>query len=312
MSLMHSMVNLSLKHGKRTYDPQHPADYPAARATELQQNKFAQAPRSVRITADTVNGVSVEWLTKPENPADKITLYIHGGGFVVGSVKTRRSFTGYVADKLKYNILAVEYRLAPEHPFPAAPEDCFAVYKGLVQKYASKNIVVLGESAGGNLVLALLLQIRQAGLPQPAAAICISPCVQFDTVFPSYTKNAPVDHIVANLSEEVIDVYLNSHDASKLKNPMLAPYYGDFTGCAPIYLWASTSEILLDDSVKLYKKLKKASHPCNLYLRDGMMHTWMIIPFFPEATQDLKRMKHHLDDAFSGVFQAESDIVHLK
>ena len=86
MSLMHNIVNLSLKHGKRTYDPQHPADYPAARATELQQNKFAQAPKSVLITADTVNGVSVEWLTKPENPADKIILYIHGGGFVVGSV----------------------------------------------------------------------------------------------------------------------------------------------------------------------------------------------------------------------------------
>ena len=76
MSLMHSIVNLSLKHGKRTYDPQHPADYPAARATELQQNKFAQAPKSVLITADTVNGISVEWLTKPENPADKIILYI--------------------------------------------------------------------------------------------------------------------------------------------------------------------------------------------------------------------------------------------
>ena len=78
MSLMHSIVNLSLKHGKRTYDPQHPADYPAARTTELQQNKFAQAPKSVLITADTVNGVSVEWLTMPENPADKIILYIHG------------------------------------------------------------------------------------------------------------------------------------------------------------------------------------------------------------------------------------------
>ena len=76
MSLMHSMVNLSLKHGKRTYDPQHPADYPAARAAELQQNKFAQAPKSVLITADTVNGVSVEWLTKSENPADKIILYM--------------------------------------------------------------------------------------------------------------------------------------------------------------------------------------------------------------------------------------------
>ena len=311
MSLIHSIVNLSFKKGKRVYDPQQPPDYPAARQQELRQNRFAQAPRCVQIRESVMGNVPVEWLTKPQNPKDKTILYIHGGGFVVGSVKTRRSFTGYVVNKLHYNVLAAEYRLAPEHPFPAAPEGCFAVYRALLAQYAPQNIVIIGESAGGNLVLSVLLQIRQAGLPQPAAAICISPCVQFDTAFPSYSKNAASDNIVSNISDEIIASYLNSHDEQAVKNPMFAPYYGDFTGCAPIYLWASTSEVLLDDSVKLYKKLKKSHQPCNLYLRSGMMHTWVIIPYFSEATQDLKRMKHHLDDAFSGVFHAESNIVHL-
>ena len=312
MSLMHSIVNAALKRGKRIYDPNNPADYPAAREKELQQNKHAQAPKSVSIQESAVAGVPVELLTKPQNPADRIILYIHGGGFVVGSVKTRRAFTGYVVDRLGYNVLAVEYRLAPEHPFPSAPEDCFAVYRELIGKYDPKKIVLLGESAGGNLVLATLLQIKTAGLSQPSAAIWIAPCVQFDEAFPSYQSNEKTDAIVANLSEEVFDKNLQSRDPTKAKNPLLAPYYGDFSGCPPICLWASTAEILLDDSVRLYEKLKRVGHPCNLYLRNGMMHTWTIIPYFPEAKKDLKRIKTQLDDAFAGIFHAEPDTVLLK
>lgn len=159
-------------------------------------------------------------------------------------------------------------------------------------------------------MLATLLQIKEAGLQQPAAAVCIAPCVQFDEVFPSYTENAEKDAIVANLSEEVFDMYLQSKDNPQ--NPLFAPYYGDFIGCPPIYLWASTVEILRDDSVKLYEKLRKARHSCNLYLRNGMMHTWMIVPYFPESKKDLKRLKAHLEDAFSGKFLLEDDIVRLK
>lgn len=312
MSLMHCIVNRALKGGKRVYDPGSPLDYPAARAKEVAQNRNAQAPKSVHIEQGALAGVPVEWLTCPSNPSDRVVFYIHGGGFVVGSVRTRRAFTGYLASRLGYNVLAAEYRLAPESPFPAAPEDCFAVYRELMGKYAPEKVVILGESAGGNLVLATLLQIKAAGLPQPAAAVCIAPCVQFDAVFPSYLQNAEKDNIVANLSREVLDVYLSSHDRNLVKNPLFAPYYGDFTGCSPIYLWASTAEVLLDDSVKLYEKLRRANHPCNLYLREGMMHTWMIIPYFPEARKDLKRMKSHLDQAFAGTFRQEPAVVFLR
>ena len=311
MSLIHSIVNICLKAGKRVYDPPNPMNYPAARAREVVQNKNAKAPRSVKIKEGTMGGVPVEKLTTPQNPTDRIIFYIHGGGFVVGSVKTRRAFTGYVASKLGCKVLAAEYRLAPEAPFPAAPKDCFAVYQELLKKYAPNKVVILGESAGGNLVLATLLQIKEAGLPQPAAAVCIAPCVQFDERFPSYTENAQRDSIVANLSEEVFDMYLQSHDIVLAQNPLFAPYYGDFTGCPPIYLWASTAEILRDDSVMLYENLRQADHPCNLYLRDGMMHTWMIIPYFPEARKDLNRLKTHLEDAFLGRFRQEAGIVRL-
>ena len=136
------------------------------------------------------------------------------GGFVVGSVKTRRMFTGYLADRLGYNVAAPEYRLAPEHPFPAAPQDCFAAYRVLLNQYAPKRIVLLGESAGGNLVLSVLLQIKDAGLPMPAAALCIAPCVQFDQVLPSHTENRETEAMVDNLSGEVFDVAVDLRPGS--------------------------------------------------------------------------------------------------
>lgn len=312
MSIIHFIVNCTLKKNKRIYDSKNAKSYPAARAAEVEQNKGVRIPKSVKIEETTLGGVPVEWLTVPKNPTDRIVMYIHGGGFVVGSVKTRRAFTSYVVETLGYNVVAAEYRLAPESPFPAAPEDCFAVYKALLNSYDAKHIVLVGESAGANLVLATLLQIKAAELPQPAAAMCLTPCVQYDTVLPSYRENAEKDAIVANHVEEMLDMYFRSHDEQQIKNPLFAPYYGDFAGCAPIYLWASTAEILRDDSVMMYKKLRKENHPCNLYLRNGMMHTWMIIPYFPEAKKDLMLMKKHIEDAFAGRFEQEEKVVYLK
>lgn len=312
MSLMHSIVFYFCKKGKRHYEPGRTQDYEASRLSELRQNRFAQAPRSVRIEERRLGGVPVELLSRTGNPYDRVVLYIHGGGFVVGSVKTRRAFTGYVVGKLGFNVAAVEYRLAPEHPFPAAPEDCFAVYRELLREYRPGNIVLLGESAGGCLVLSVLLQIKAAGLPMPAAALCFSPCVQFDRVLPSYTGNEQTEAMVENLSEEVFDTYLRSNDAEKARDPIFAPYYGDFTGCPPIYLWASESELLRDDSVILYEKLRAEGRDCNLYLRGKMLHTWLIIPYIPEARADLKRVKTCIDNAFSGVFRSEPAAVHLE
>lgn len=259
-----------------------------------------------------MDGVPAELLTHPQNPTDRIVLYLHGGGFVVGSVKTRRMFTSYIADKLGYNVAAPEYRLAPEHPFPAAPRDCFAAYRALLGEYAPGRIVLLGESAGGNLVLSVLLHIKAAGLPMPAAALCIAPCVQFDQTLPSYTQNRETEAMVDNLSREVFDTYLRSREAAAVRDPLAAPYYGDFAGCPPICLWASESEMLRDDSMILYEKLQKAGHPCRLYLRDGMIHTWLIIPYIPEARRDLKTVKSCMDAAMDGTLRGESNAIRLE
>lgn len=312
MSFMHSMVFYFCKKGKRRYSPDEPQDYPAKRAAEVRQNKFAQAPKSVRIREISMGGIPGELLTHPGNAMDRIVLYLHGGGFVVGSVKTRRAFTGYLASKLGYNVAAPEYRLAPEHPFPAAPQDCFTAYQELLKEYAPKRIVLLGESAGGNLVLSVLLQIKAAGLPMPAAALCIAPCVQFDRELPSYTENRDTEAMVDNLSGEVFDTYLRSREETVVRNPLAAPYCGDFTGCPPICLWASESEVLRDDSLILFEKLNRAGHLCKLYLRGGMIHTWLIIPQIPEARRDLKTVKSCLDAAMAGTLRGESNAIHLE
>lgn len=312
MSFMHRMVFYFCKKGKRRYSPDEPQDYPAKRAAEASQNRFVTVPKSVCIRETAMGEVPVELLTHPSNPADRIVLYLHGGGFVVGSVKTRRMFTSYIANKLGYNVAAPEYRLAPEHPFPAAPRDCFAVYRALLKEYAPGRIVLLGESAGGNLVLSVLLQIKAASLPMPAAALCIAPCVQFDQSLPSYTQNQETEAMVDNLSQEVFDTYLRSRDQAVVHDPLAAPYYGDFAGCPPICLWASESEVLRDDSLILFEKLQKAGRPCRLYLRDGMIHTWLIIPYIPEARRDLKTVKSCLDAAMDGTLQGESGPIHLE
>lgn len=312
MSFMHSMVFYFCKKGKRRYSPGEAQDYPAKRAAEVRQNRLVSVPRAVNIRETVLGGVPTELVSHPGNPTDRIVLYLHGGGFVVGSVKTRRMFTSCIANKLGYNVAAPEYRLAPEHPFPAAPQDCFAVYRELLGEYAPSRIVLLGESAGGNLVLSVLLQIKAAGLPMPAAALCIAPCVQFDRVLPSYTRNRDTEAMVDNLSEEVFDTYLCSREPSMIRDPLAAPYYGDFTGCPPVCLWASASEVLRDDSVILYEKLKKEGQPCRLYLRDGMIHTWLIIPYLPEARRDLKTVRSCMDAAMSGTLRGEANAIRLE
>ena len=312
MSLLHKIVNSLLMKNRSFYDPEVPKDYPAARKAEIKQTAMVKIPKSVTLRQESLGGVEAEWITGERNPTDRIVLYIHGGGFVTGSSAARRSFTVYIVQKLGLNVISLDYRLAPEHPFPAGAEDCLAAYKALLERYASKRIILIGESAGGNLVLSLLLQIKTGGLPLPAAVFALSATVQYDQVFPSYRENAAKDSIVTNLSDEVCDVYLCSRDAAVMKNPIAAPLYGDYTGCPPVLLWVSDDEVLRDDSLLLFDRLKEQGVTTKLYRRAGMMHTWIIIPFFPESKKDLKLLGEELHRAMEGTIHGEDEAIRLK
>ena len=311
MSLTHRVVTGVLMKSRRFYDPAQPRDYAADRKRELALSSGVKLPQGVQLWQEALGGVPAEWVTGKNNADDRIVLYIHGGGFVTGSAAARRSFTLYLAHRLGLNTVSPDYRLAPEHPFPQAPDDCLAAYRALLLRYPAEKIVLLGESAGGNLVLSLLLRLKALSLPLPAGTFALSPAVQFDRELPSYRENLPIDCVVTNLSEEVRDVYLRSREESVLKNPLAAPLYGDYRGCTPVVLWVSDSEVLRDDSLLLFSRLKEQKVSTKLYIRSGMMHTWLTVPDFDESKKDLPVLVADILEVLYGSLHGEELPIHV-
>ena len=311
MSLMHTIIFRSLMKNRSFYDPEKPKDYPAARRQEIKSVAMVKTPKDVTLREGTLGGVDAEWITGENNPADRIVLYIHGGGFVTGSSAARGGFTSYIAHELGLNVVSLDYRLAPEHPFPAGPHDCLAAYEALLEQFPAEKIVLLGESAGGNLVLSLLLQAKEKGLPLPAAVFALSPTVQYDQDLPSYRENAATECILTNFIDEARDVYLCSREEA-MRDPFAAPLYGDYTGCPPVILWVSDSEVLLDDSLLLFERLKEQNVTTKLYRRDGMMHTWIIVPQFSESKKDLEILGTDMHLALDGALQGFGGPVRVK
>lgn len=312
VSILHLVIYRQIMKSKILYTSGSSPDYGEKRQIERLQSERVSVRKNVEITEETFGGIPVEKITFRNNRNDQIIFYIHGGGIVLGVPKTRRVFTIYLCEKMGYNIAAVDYRLAPESPFPAGANDCFIVYKALLEQYDCKKIIIVGESAGGNLVLSTLLQAKENNTPLPAAVFAIAPTVQFDQKFPSYKENLNADCMVGNLCEEVYDMYLQSREEDVIRNPFAAPYYRDFKGCPPIYLWVSTSEVLRDDSMYFYDKLTKEGQPCMLYFRKNMLHTYLILPFLHESKKDLKVMKEIMDEVMSGASFTGNQKIELK
>lgn len=310
MSLLHTILFKILMKKRSFYEPGK-KDYEAARRGEIAAAAYERLPKGVTLRSEGLGGVGAEWVEKDGNPTDRIVLYIHGGGFVTGCSEARRGFTGRVAGILDCNLVSIDYRLAPEHPFPAGPEDCLAAYRALLERYGAEKIVLLGESAGGNLVLSLLVQIKREGLPFPAASFAVAPTVQYDRELKSYRDNLPTDCIVTNLTDEVCDVYLRSRDEAVLKDPVAAPLYGDFGGCTPVVLWASESEVLYDDSVLMFDKFKAEGVATKLYLRRGMMHTWLVVSALSESKKDMKILGDDIRLAFDGKLETAEEPIRL-
>ena len=299
MSILHTIIFHAINRGKTTYDPSHPLDYAKKRAA---QDRITpqKLPRGVKVREIDEPGITGELLYAEGNPADTTVLYIHGGGFVVGSTKTVRPMTGGMVSWLGINVLSIGYRLAPEHPYPAAHEDCMDAYRWLLGQPFGKKIVIMGESAGGNLILGTVLHAKAEGLRLPECVVALAPTIQYDQVFPSYTENLKTDCMVSNLSEETRDVYLCSDDPEKLHDPYFAPYYGDYTGFPPTLIIASDSEVLRDDAIKLDEKLKTAGVRSRLSLYHRLMHTFPLIPSIPESKKAYREIRWFADDVLKG------------
>src|SRR5499426_150991 len=240
-------------------------------------------PPDVSIEIAQTPDQSAEWLTPPGARADAVVLYFHGGGYAIGSPRSHRHLAAAIARAAGTRALLLDYRLAPEHPFPAALEDAVAAYQWLLaQGIASERVVVAGDSAGGGLTLATLLVLRDRGLPRPAAAVCISPWVDLTNSGESYVTKADVDPIVTRDGiEGMTQAYVGGGDR---KAPLISPLYADLRDLPPLLVQVGSDEVLLDDARGLGQRAKAAGVDVTVEEWPSMVHVWhWFLPMLDEA-----------------------------
>jgi acetyl esterase/lipase len=233
----------------------------------------------VAVEPVTANGVPAEWTVTPGADRDAALLYLHGGGYVIGSLDSHRHLVAEAGRAFGTAALALDYRLAPEHPFPAAVEDALAGYRYLVARgVRPERIALAGDSAGGGLVVAAMLAIRDAGLAQPGAGWCISPWVDMEAIGESMETKAAVDPMVQKAGLlDMARLYLNGADPH---SPLAAPIYADLKGLAPLVIQVGAAETLLDDAIRLAKSAGAADLRVDLQIWPEMIHVWSL--FHPE------------------------------
>jgi acetyl esterase/lipase len=247
-------------------------------------------PPDVRVEKVDVSGVPGEWTSVDDREGAATVLYVHGGGYAIGSLNTHRKLVGDLVRAIGGRALAVDYRLAPEHRHPAAVDDATAAYRWLLTQGADpQSIVIMGDSAGGGLTAATLLALRDAGDPLPSAAVMMSPWLDLACSGESMTTKAPDDPMIDPAAlHEWAHMY---HGGNDLTAPLVSPLYGDLSDLPPLLIQAGTAEILLDDSVRFAERAKAAGVDVTLDVWDDMIHVWQLFAFMlPEAQQAIDRI----------------------
>ncbi len=246
-------------------------------------------PDGAKSTPAEMGGVRGEWIEMPQSSADRVVLYLHGGGYVIGSINTHRGLVARIAREARARCFSLDYRLAPENPYPAAVEDAVHAYRGLVASgIAPGRIVIAGDSAGGGLTLATLLSLRDAGDPLPAAAVCLSPWTDLEGTGASHSDPNIHDPMV-NLPG--LQLMGQLYAGAGVRDPLASPLHGDFRGIPPLYILVGTRELLRDDSLRVADKARAAGVPVLLERGEGLIHVW---PMFgdgvPEAADAVKNI----------------------
>ncbi len=235
-------------------------------------------------------GVDSEWFDVSGGEPSRVLLYLHGGGYLIGSVQSHRPMIERITKATGARVLAINYRLAPEHPFPAAVDDAVAAYRWLLdQGYPANRIAVAGDSAGGGLTIATLLALRDAGVSMPACAVPISPWTDMECTGASIESRAAVDPMVQKeILLEMGGVYLGGADP---KSPLASPINGDFSGLPPLLIHVGDAEVLLDDSTRLEDKMKAAGVDITVEVWDEMVHVWhLFAPMLDKGQEAIDRL----------------------
>jgi epsilon-lactone hydrolase len=253
------------------------------RAQYERAERFFPTPPDVKIEVVTAPDRSAEWLTPPGARQDAVVLYVHGGGYVIGSPRSHRHLAAAIARAAGTRALLLDYRLAPEHPFPAALEDAVAAYQWLLRTgIAPARVVIAGDSAGGGLTMATLLALRDRALPMPAGGVCISPWVDLTNSAASYTSKAAVDPIVTLESIALLtQAYIGTGDPTQ---PLVSPLYADLRGLPPLLIHVGSDEVLLDDALGLAARAQAAGIDVTVHEWPAMIHVWhWFLPMLDEA-----------------------------
>lgn len=275
---------------------------------EALAKKWIRPPRAVSVLPVTAGGVPAEWVEARKSETQRVILYLHGGGYTICSPATHRGLTGQLALACRARLLVIDYRLAPEHPFPAALEDALSAYRWLLdQGIRPQQIAVGGDSAGGGLTLAAAVSLRAAGEPLPAALFLISPWTDLTFSGESHQTRAKVDPIFRGGGGSTFaPAYADGHDPS---DPLISPVFADLHHLPPTLIHVGNDEILLSDSTRLAEKLRTAGGEVTLEIWPGMWHVFpTAAPWIPESVQSIHKIAAFIGEHIPGKPPVETTI----
>lgn len=254
--------------------------------TSLKRNELI--PKEVIFEQVDANGVPAEWVISPNAKKEKVLFHLFGGGYVMGTIETRRWLPFLMGRASKIRSLIIGYRLAPEHPFPAALEDSLTAYRWLISTgISSQNIILTGASAGGGLVVSTLIRLRELKLPLPAGAVLLSPWTDLACTGESLESNAEYEPgITIPILRGIAKLY---HGEQSPKNPLVSPLYADLEILPPMLIQAGNIETLRDDSVRLANRVKAAGIDVTLQIWEDMPHVFQnYYNDIPESNQSIE------------------------
>lgn len=257
----------------------------ARRARMERMARRAAPPGKVRFERVDADGVPAAWVSGPGAKDGRAVLYLHGGGYYNGSLTTHKGLAASISQAAEVPVLLIDYRLAPEHPFPAAVEDATGACRWLLRGgLPPERLAIAGDSAGGGLAVAAMLELKASGDPLPAAGVCLSPWTDLAMTGESIRTRASVDRTLRPSDMPFVAwCYLQTADP---RTPTASPLYGDLAGLPPLLVQVGTDEILLDDSRRLAERAGRAGVSVRLDIRDGMIHVWQAYSrFVPEASK---------------------------
>jgi epsilon-lactone hydrolase len=248
-----------------------------------------RAPAGTATVERALGAIPAVRITRPGAQAGRCILFLHGGGYVTGSSALYRHITWRFADAAEAELIAIDYRLAPQYPFPAALDDAFAAWRALLADGADpKRCMIMGDSAGGGLTLALALRLRDEGVALPAALVAISPWTDLAITGPSARPGTADPMLTAGDLHAFAAQYLNGADA---RQPYVSPLYGDPRGLPPTLIQVGSDEILLDDSERMRERMREAGCEVTLETWPRMPHVWhAFAPMMPEAKKAIARV----------------------